>query len=158
MSHDDCGSRNRQIVTLFLVFVTLLLLQEMDVFSKFVQTKNTMIMRKVLLLLLCCISGVVMAETRKDIDLKKNDVEIRPLSIMSEPTAYQADAVICIWLPNASPYVTVSIVNEETGVQVYFMIYAGINNIQINLENEIEGIYTLKVNLEGTEYTGYFIR
>ena len=76
----------------------------MDVFSKFVQTKNTMIMRKVLLLLLCCISGVVMAETRKDIDLKKNDVEIRPLSIMSEPTAYQADAVICIWLPNASPY------------------------------------------------------
>jgi len=43
----------------------------MDVFSKFVQTKNTMIMRKVLLLLLCCISGVVMAETRKDIDLKK---------------------------------------------------------------------------------------
>ena len=77
----------------------------MDVFSKFVQTKNTMIMRKVLLLLLCCISGVVMAETRKDIDLKKNDVEIRPLSIMSEPTAYQADAVICIWLPNASPYV-----------------------------------------------------
>ena len=66
----------------------------MDVFSKFVQTKNTMIMRKVLLLLLCCISGVVMAETRKDIDLKKNDVEIRPLSIMSEPTAYQADAVI----------------------------------------------------------------
>lgn len=41
-------------------------------------------MRKVLLLLLCCISGVVMAETRKDIDLKKNDVEIRPLSIMSE--------------------------------------------------------------------------
>ena len=151
MSHDDCGSRNRHIVTL-------LLLQEMDVFSKFVQTKNTMIMRKVLLLLLCCISGVVMAETRKDIDLKKNDVEIRPLSIMSEPTAYQADAVICIWLPNASPYVTVSIVNEETGVQVYFMIYAGINNIQINLENEIEGIYTLKVNLEGTEYTGYFIR
>ena len=145
MSHDDCGSRNRHIVTLFLVFVTLLLLQEMDVFSKFVQTKNTM-------------SGVVMAETRKDIDLKKNDVEIRPLSIMSEPTAYQADAVICIWLPNASPYVTVSIVNEETGVQVYFMIYAGINNIQINLENEIEGIYTLKVNLEGTEYTGYFIR
>ena len=158
MSHDDCGSRNRHIVTLFLVFVKLLLLQEMDVFSKFVQTKNTMIMRKVLLLLLCCISGVVMAETRKDIDLKKNDVEIRPLSIMSEPTAYQADAVICIWLPNASPYVTVSIVNEETGVQVYFMIYAGINNIQINLENEIEGIYTLKVNLEGTEYTGYFIR
>ena len=158
MSHDDCGSRNRHIVTLFLVFVTLLLLQEMDVFSKFVQTKNTMIMRKVLLLLLCCISGVVMAETRKDIDLKKNDVEIRPLSIMSEPTAYQADAVICISLPNASPYVTVSIVNEETGVQVYFMIYAGINNIQINLENEIEGIYTLKVNLEGTEYTGYFIR
>ena len=158
MSHDDCGSRNRHIVTLFLVLVTLLLLQEMDVFSKFVQTKNTMIMRKVLLLLLCCISGVVMAETRKDIDLKKNDVEIRPLSIMSEPTAYQADAVICIWLPNASPYVTVSIVNEETGVQVYFMIYAGINNIQINLENEIEGIYTLKVNLEGTEYTGYFIR
>ena len=158
MSHDDCGSRNMHIVTLFLVFVTLLLLQEMDVFSKFVQTKNTMIMRKVLLLLLCCISGVVMAETRKDIDLKKNDVEIRPLSIMSEPTAYQADAVICIWLPNASPYVTVSIVNEETGVQVYFMIYAGINNIQINLENEIEGIYTLKVNLEGTEYTGYFIR
>ena len=158
MSHDDCGSRNRPIVTLFLVFVTVLLLQEMDVFSKFVQTKNTMIMRKVLLLLLCCISGVVMAETRKDIDLKKNDVEIRPLSIMSEPTAYQADAVICIWLPNASPYVTVSIVNEETGVQVYFMIYAGINNIPINLENEIEGIYTLKVNLEGTEYTGYFIR
>ena len=45
---------------------------------------------------------------------------------------------------------------KETGVQVYFMIYAGINNIQINLENEIEGIYTLKVNLEGTEYTGYF--
>ena len=38
-------------------------------------------MRKVLLLLLCCISGVVMAETRKDIDLKKNDVEIRPLSV-----------------------------------------------------------------------------
>ncbi len=115
-------------------------------------------MRKVLLLLLCCISGVVMVETRKDIDLKKNDVEIRPLSIMSEPTAYQTDAVINIRLPDASPYVTVSIVNEETGVQVYFMIYAGRNNIQINLENEIEGIYTLKVNLEGTEYTGYFIR
>lgn len=77
---------------------------------------------------------------------------------MSEPTAYQTDAVICIQLPDAFPYVTVSIVNEKTGVQVYSMIYAGTNNIQINLENEIEGIYTLKVNLEGTEYTGYFIR
>jgi len=34
----------------------------------------------------------------------------------------------------------------------------GINDMQINLENEIEGKYTLKVNLEGTEYTGYLIR
>ena len=158
MSHDDCGSRNRHIVTLFLVFVTVLSLQEMDVFSKFVQTKNTMNMRTVLLLLLCCISSIAVADSLKEIELNRKETQMRPLSIMSEPTAYQADAVICIWLPNASPYVTVSIVNEETGVQVYFMIYAGINNIQINLENEIEGIYTLKVNLEGTEYTGYFIR
>ena len=158
MSHDDCGSRNRHIVTLFLVFVTLLLLQEMDVFSKFVQTKNTMNMRTVLLLLLCCISSIAVADSLKEIELNRKETQMRPLSIMSEPAAYQTDAVINIWLPNASPYVTVSIVNEETGVQVYFMIYAGINNIQINLENEIEGIYTLKVNLEGTEYTGYFIR
>ena len=115
-------------------------------------------MRKVLLLLLCCISGVVMAETRKEIDLKKDDAQIRPLSIMSEPTAYQADAVICIQLPDAPSYVTVSIVNNETGAQVYSMIYAGTNSIQINLEDEPEGTYTLHLNMEGTEYTGYFIQ
>lgn len=115
-------------------------------------------MRKVLLLLLCCISGVVMAETREKIDLEKNNGQIRPLSIVSEPTAYQADAVISILLPDASPYVTVSIVNNETGVQVYSMIYAGTNNIQINMENEPEGAYTLRMNMAGTEYTGYFIR
>ena len=116
----------------------------MDFFPRFAQTKNTMNMRTVLLLLLCCISSIAVADSLKEIELNRKETQMRPLSIMSEPTAYQADAVICIWLPNASPYVTVSIVNEETGVQVYFMIYAGINNIQINLENEIEGIYTLK--------------
>lgn len=115
-------------------------------------------MRTVLLLLLCCISSIAVADSLKEIELNRKETQMRPLSIMSEPAAYQTDAVINIRLPDASPYVTVSIVNEETGVQVYFMIYAGINNIQINLENEIEGIYTLKVNLEGTEYTGYFIR
>lgn len=115
-------------------------------------------MRTVLLLLLCCISSIAVADSLKEIELNRKETQMRPLSIMSEPAAYQTDAVINIRLPNASPYVTVSIVNEETGVQVYFMIYAGRNNIQINLENEIEGIYTLKVNLEGTEYTGYFIR
>lgn len=113
MSHDDCDSRNRHIVTLFLVFVTVLLLQGVDVFSKFVQTKNTMIMRKVLLLLFCCITGIAMAETTKEVKLIQNDNEINPLSIMSEPTAYQTDAVICIQLPDAFPYVTVSIVNEK---------------------------------------------
>lgn len=115
-------------------------------------------MRTVLLLLLCCISSIAVAETREKINLEKNDAQIRPLSMAYEPAAYQTDAVISIRLPDASPYVTVSIVNEETGVQVYSMIYAGTNNIQINLENELEGIYTLKVKLEGTEYTGYFIR
>lgn len=115
-------------------------------------------MRTVLLLLLCCISSIAVADSLKEIELNRKETQMRPLSIMSEPAAYQTDAVINIRLPDASPYVTVSIVNEETGVQVYFMIYAGRNNIQINLENEIEGIYTLKVNLEGTEYTGYFIR
>ena len=81
-------------------------------------------MRTVLLLLLCCISSIAVADSLKEIELNRKETQMRPLSIMSEPTAYQADAVICIWLPNASPYVTVSIVNEETGVQVYFMIYA----------------------------------
>ena len=156
MSHDDCGSRNRHIVTLFLVFVTLLLLQEMDVFSKFVQTKNTMIMRKVLLLLLCCISSIAVADSLKEIELNRKETQMRPLSIMSEPAAYQTDAVINIRLPDASPYVTVSIVNEETGAQVYSMIYAGTNKIQINIENEPEGTYTLYLNIRGAEYTGYF--
>ena len=107
--------------------------------------------------------------------MNRKETQMRPLSIMSEPAAYQTDAVINIRLPDASPYVTVSIVNEETGAQVYSMIYAGTNKIQINIENEPEGTYTLHeelapyedgyepegtytlyLNIRGAEYTGYF--
>lgn len=115
-----------------------------------------MIMRNVLLLLLCCISSIAMADSLKQIELNRKETQMRPLSIVYAPTAYQADTVISILLPDASPYVTVSIVNNETGVQVYSMIYAGTNNIQINMENEPEGTYTLRMNMAGTEYTGYF--
>ena len=83
--------------------------------------------------------------------MNRKETQMRPLSIMSEPAA-----VINIRLPDASPYVTVSIVNEETGAQVYSMIYAGTNKIQINIENEPEGTYTLYLNIRGAEYTGYF--
>lgn len=115
-------------------------------------------MRKaLLLLLLCCIGGIAMAETRKKIDLEKNDNPIRPLSIIYAPTAYQADATISIQLPDTSSYVTVSVVNNETGMEAYSMIYAGTDLIQITLENEMEGTYTLHLNIEGTEYIGYFM-
>ena len=97
-------------------------------------------MRTVLLLLLCCISSIAVADSLKEIELNRKETQMRPLSIMSEPAAYQTDAVINIRLPDASPYVTVSIVNEETGAQVYSMIYAGTNKIQINIENEPESI------------------
>lgn len=113
-------------------------------------------MRTVLLLLLCCISSIAVADSLKEIELNRKETQMRPLSIMSEPAAYQTDAVINIRLPDTSPYVTVSIVNEETGAQVYSMIYAGTNKIQINIENEPEGTYTLYLNIRGAEYTGYF--
>ena len=109
-------------------------------------------MRTVLLLLLCCISSIAVADSLKEIELNRKETQMRPLSIMSEPAAYQTDAVINIRLPDASPYVTVSIVNEETGAQAYSMIY----KIQINIENHPEGTYTLYVNIRGAEYTGYF--
>ncbi len=99
-----------------------------------------------------------MAETTEKINLRKDNIQIRPLSIADEPTAYQTDATISIQLPDTPSYVTVTITHVQTGMQVHFMIYAGTNNIQINLVNELEGTYTLHLNIEGTEYTGYFIR
>ena len=113
-------------------------------------------MRTVLLLLLCCISSIAVADSLKEIELNRKETQMRPLSIMSDPAASQTDADISIRFPDASPYVTVSIVNEETGAQVYSMIYAGTNKIQINIENEPEGTYTLYLNIRGAEYTGYF--
>lgn len=86
-----------------------------------------------------------MTDTTKEIDLKENNTQPHPLSIADESTAHQTDA-------------TISITHAQTGMQVHSMIYAGTNNIQVNLEDEVEGTYTLHVNIEGTEYTGYFIR
>lgn len=113
-------------------------------------------MRKLLLLLFCCISGIASAKTEEKICLEKDNDPIRPLSLINEPTAYQQDASISIQLSDASSYVTVRIVNNETGMQAYSMVYSGTSNILINLENEPEGIYTLYVQIEGTEYSGYF--
>lgn len=114
-------------------------------------------MRKALLLLLCCIGGIAMAETTKEVKLLQKSNEINPLSIVYAPTAYQAGATISIQLPDTSSYVTVSVVNNETGMEAYSMIYAGTNLIQITLENEMEGTYTLHLNIERTEYIGYFM-
>ena len=113
-------------------------------------------MRTVLLLLLCCISSIAVADSLKEIELNRKETQMRPLSIMSEPAAYQTDAVINIRLPDASPYVTVSIVNEETGAQVYSMIYAGTDNILFDLKGKAKGTYTLLINIEGMKYTGEF--
>lgn len=97
-----------------------------------------------------------MAETRKEIELKEDNTQIRPLSIADEPTAHQTDATISIQLPDTPSYVTVTITNVQTGIQVHSMIYAGTDKIEINLANEQKGIYTLLLNIEGTEYTGDF--
>ena len=108
------------------------------------------------MLLFCCINIVAIAEDSKEIELIQSKNEIHPLSMVDEPTAYQQDVSISIQLSDASSYVTVRIVNNETGMQAYSMVYSGTSNILINLENEPEGIYTLYVQIEGTEYSGYF--
>lgn len=112
-------------------------------------------MRKALLLLLCCISSVAIAETRKEIKLKQDDNEINPLSIVYEPTAYQNENILNIWLPSNSSFTTISIINNETGIQVYSMIYAFQNEILIDLDNN-PGNYTIYLNIEGTKYIGQF--
>lgn len=86
-----------------------------------------------------------MAGTTKEIELEENNTQTRPLSIADEPTTHQTDA-------------TISITHVQTGMPVHSMIYAGTDKIEINLANELEGTYTLHLNIEGTEYTGYFIR
>lgn len=97
-----------------------------------------------------------MAETTEKINLRKDNTQIRPLSIADEPTAYQTDATISIQLSDTPSYVTISITHAQTGMQVHSMIYAGTDKIEINLANEQKGIYTLLLNIEGTEYTGDF--
>ena len=97
----------------------------MDFFPRFAQTKNTMNMRTVLLLLLCCISSIAVADSLKEIELNRKETQMRPLSIMSEPAAYQTDAVINIRLPDASPYVTVTASGGQPGrsQKIYGRIY-----------------------------------
>lgn len=97
-----------------------------------------------------------MADTTKEIELKEETNKANPLSLKDMPTAYQTDATISIQLPDAPSYVTVSITHAQTGMQVHSMIYTGTDKIQINLANEQKGIYTLLLNIEGTEYIGDF--
>ena len=53
-------------------------------------------------------------------------------------------------------YSTVTITNKETGEQVYSMIYAGTDHIQLDLKEETKGTYTLLLNIQGVKYTGEF--
>ena len=110
--------------------------------------------KSLLFILFCCMGFVAKAQTIEEIKILDAN-EIVPVCIFDAPTAYQNGTTINIRLGETATS-TVTVINKETGEPAYSMIYAGTNKIQINIENEPEGTYTLYLNIRGAEYTGYF--
>jgi len=113
-------------------------------------------MKKILLLIFCCCFSL-MCMAKNKIAMKIDGKALVPRSLIEIPTVNQADAAINIHLADIISYTTVTIINNETGLQVYSMIYTGTNHIRIDLQNEDSGSYTLLLHVEGVEYTGDFV-
>ena len=109
--------------------------------------------KSLLFILFCCMGFVAKAQTIEEIKILDAN-EIVPVCIFDAPTAYQNGTTINIRLGETATYSTVTITNKETGEQVYSMIYAGTDHIQLDLKEETKGAYTLLLNIQGVKYTG----
>ncbi|MCD7925036.1 MAG: DUF3244 domain-containing protein [Bacteroides sp.] len=116
-------------------------------------------MKKILvtLFVLCFASISLLAITNREIAIRSANRPLMPRPVVEFPKVYQSDASISISLPEVASYVTISIINKETGQQVYMMTYSVIQNVQIDLSMEDEGDYSIELGVDGTEYTGDFL-
>lgn len=115
-------------------------------------------MKKILvtMLFLCFALAGVLAKTNRELIIESTNRPLMPRSIVEMPKVFQSDASLSIVLPETASYVTVSIINKETGAQVYMNMYAMMQNIQIDLGAEDEGEYSIIFSVGGAEYTGDF--
>lgn len=111
--------------------------------------------KSLLFIFFCCMGFVAKAQTIEEIEILTAK-DIVPTSIVDVPTAYQNGSIVTIRLGETATYSTVTITNKETGEQVYSMIYAGTDHIQLDLKEETKGTYTLLLNIQGVKYTGEF--
>ena len=88
--------------------------------------------KSLLFIFFCCMSFVAKAQTIEEIEILTAK-DIVPTSIVDVPTAYQNGSILTIRLGETATYSTVTITNKETGEQVYSMIYAGTDHIQLDL-------------------------
>lgn len=78
-------------------------------------------------------------------------------TVVEIPKVSQSDSFISITMFEVASNVTVSVINKRTGEQVYTMVYLMSQNLQIDLNGQDDGEYSIIFSVDGVEYTGDFV-
>lgn len=116
-------------------------------------------MKKILVTLffVCVALAGVIAKTNRELIIESTTKHPMPRSLVEKPRVYQCDASLSVSLSQAASCVTVSILDKETGGQVYMMAYAMVGEVQIDLSVEEPGEYVILLCVDGAEYAGDFV-
>ncbi len=134
-------------------------------FQNFVETKNEKIMKTKQIVFLCLLlMGVSfsLAQSRDEIEMMKEvtqqgDFGHNPVlnSLTEEPRAFLHQPWLSVSMPESKEAV-VSIQNQENGRIVYRQTYFYTQGMMIDLSGVQAGTYQLRIEMDGTVYTGTF--
>lgn len=116
-------------------------------------------MKKILatVFFLCFAVMSMLAKTNRELVIRSTNKHLMPRSVVEIPKVYQSDSFINITMLEAASYITVSVIDKRTGEQVHTMIYFMSQSIQIDLNGQDSGEYSIIFSVDGIEYTGDFV-
>lgn len=116
-------------------------------------------MKKILatVFFLCLAVMSMLAKTNRELIIRSTNKHLMPHSVVEIPKVSQSDSFISITMFEVASNVTVSVINKRTGEQVYTMVYLMSQNLQIDLNGQDDGGYSIIFSVDGVEYTGDFV-
>lgn len=119
-------------------------------------------MKTKLITLLCMLMTVsfVFAQGKAEIELliareQTGEGRPKPSSLMEEPRAFLTQLGLSVSMPENKEAV-VSILRQTSGTMVYQQAYFHTQGMMIDLSGVPAGTYQLRIEMDGTVYTGTF--
>ena len=117
-------------------------------------------MKTKLITLLCVLMSIsfCFAQSKDEIEMIKvikQEGNVVPSSLMEEPRAFLHQPWLSVSLPESKEAV-ISVQNQLNGRIVYQQAYFHVQGMMIDLSGMPAGMYQLRIEIDGTVYTGTF--